>query len=172
MAFKEAKKLLLDGNNDRAEWIAAGRALIHAKRMKKLVKEDSHKWVLELRELGYRRFFNDILADKTASFFYGAKDPSVTTEQAAKESTKGEKFNGMVLISTLKSIDDCSLYAVWQASQWPEDYKDPLGESFPQSAKNQTFVSYPGLHEYLKHIDEWISASGKLFKKTEGEKPN
>jgi len=31
MAYEEARNLLLDGNNDRATWIAAGRALMHAK---------------------------------------------------------------------------------------------------------------------------------------------
>jgi hypothetical protein len=32
-AYEEARNLLLDGNNDRATWVAAGRALVHAKEL-------------------------------------------------------------------------------------------------------------------------------------------
>lgn len=46
-AYEEARTLLLEGNNDRATWIAAGRALMHTKELSSKVTMDEHLRVLE-----------------------------------------------------------------------------------------------------------------------------
>lgn len=82
-AYEEARKLLQDGNNERVRWIAAGRALNHAKELASNVSEDTHCRVLELHKLKYRGFFHGALSEKPAAFFFGAKDISIPTDEAA-----------------------------------------------------------------------------------------
>ena len=163
MAYEEARNLLLDGNNDRITWIAAGRALMHAKQLSSTVTVDAHRRVLELHKLKYRRFFHEALADKPASFFYGCRDGSVTIDEAAALSTAREERGGRDVTSTVKELSEKSLYAVWEAAQWPQEYQDPLEKSFSEEEKSKLLVLWPGLHEYLEHKERCHSASGKLF---------
>lgn len=161
--YEEAWNLLHDGNNDRATWIAAARALMHGKELSGKVKEDAHLRVLELHKLRYRRFFHQALADKPAAFFYGADDTSIPTDEAAKLSTAREKRGGRDIASPVKELSEKSLYAIWEAAQFPQEYKDPLQRGFPDEEKSRLLVRYPGLHEYLEHKKQLHSASGKLF---------
>jgi hypothetical protein len=154
---------LQDGNNERVKWIAAGRALVHAKELTSNVSEDPHRRVLELHKLKYRSFFHEVLADKPAAFFFGAKDTSIPTDQAAALSTAGEELGRRPVTSTLKELSDKSLRAVWEAAQWPVDYQDPLDRGFSDEEQAKLIVLFPGLHEFLEHKQRWHSASGKLF---------
>lgn len=162
-AYEEARNLLQDGNNERAKWIAAGRALAHAKELATNVTEDSHFRVLELQKLTYRRFFHGALADKKAAFFFGVKDPSIPTDQAAALSTAPEERAEGIVTSTVNELSDKALRAVWEAAAWPEDYKDPLDRGFSSEDEGKLLVLFPGLHEFLEHKKQWHSASGKLF---------
>jgi len=166
-AYDEAYNLLKDGNNDRGVWIATGRALIHAKELAKNVSDKSHIRVLELHKLKYRGIFHGILADKPAAFFFGAKDISISTEEAARLSTAREESFGRVFTSTVNELSETSLRAVWEAAQWPTDYQDPLKLEFTENEKAKLLVLFPGLHEFFEHKKSWISASGKLFPKNE-----
>ncbi|OQW39000.1 MAG: hypothetical protein A4S08_08670 [Proteobacteria bacterium SG_bin4] len=165
-AYEEARSLLSDGNNDRATWIAAGRALIHAKELATSVTEDTHLRVLELHRLKYRSFFHGSLADKTAAFFFGAEDHSIPTDQAAASSTAREQRGGRTVTSTLNELSDKSLRAVWEAAQWPLDYTDPLDRGFSEDEQAKLAALFPGLHEFLEHKQRCQSASGRLFPKS------
>ncbi len=162
-AYEEASKILQDGNNERVKWIGAGRALRHAKELATRITEDMHLRVLELHRLKYRNIFHDALAEKTAAFFYGAKDSSIAIDEAAKQSTAAEERSGRTVTSTLKELSDKSLRAVWEAAQWPTDYQDPLDRGFTEEEKGKLIVLFPGLHEFLEHKERFHSASGKLF---------
>lgn len=162
-AYEEASTILQDGNNERVKWIGAGRALGHAKELANRVTEDTHLRVLELHRLKYRGTFHDALAEKTAAFFYGAHDSSITTDEAAKLSTAEEERGGITVTSTLKELSDKSLRAIWEAAQWPTDYQDPLGRGFTEEEIGKLIVLFPGLHEFLEHKERFHSASGKLF---------
>jgi hypothetical protein len=162
-AYEEARKLLEDGNNERVKWIAAGRALAHAKELASNVSENPHRRVLELHKLKYRGFFHGVLADKPAAFFFGVKDTSVPTDEAAALSTAGEERGGRPVTSTLHALPDKSLREVWEAAQWPVDYQDPLDRGFSAEEQGKLVVLFPGLHEFLEHNQRWHSASGKLF---------
>lgn len=162
-AYEEVRDLLAGNNNDRAKWIAAGRALTHAKRLADNVTLPEHSIVLELDKLKNRKFFHEALASKPAAFFYGVEDHSVATDEAARLSTAAEKRAGTITTSTLHELSEKSLYAVWEAAQWPNPYDDPLGRTFSAEEKGQMLVLFPGLHEYLEHKEQWHSASGKLF---------
>lgn len=164
-AYQQARNLLIDGNNDRATWIGAGRALTHAKELATNITEDAHLRVLELHRLTYRNFFAELLAEAPAAFFYGAEDPSVCVDQAAKSSTAGEERGGRHITSTVRALSETSLRAVWEAAQWPSDYTDPLDRNFSPDERGKLTCLYPGLYEYLEHQQRWISASGKLFQR-------
>lgn len=160
-AFEEARSLLQDGNNDRITWIAAGRALGHAQELARDVTEDSHNSVLELHRLKYRGVFGALLTNKPAAFFYGV-DPTLPIDEAAKESSKGARQNGRLLISGVRDLSDKALRAVWKAAQWPEDYQDPLGSGFTAQEQESLRLLYPGLHEFLEHKARWHSVAGDL----------
>ncbi|MEO5811889.1 MAG: hypothetical protein ABIU96_07115 [Rhodanobacter sp.] len=164
-AYEGARVLLEDGNNERVEWIAAGRALVHAKELAESVTEDSHRRVLELHKLKYRGFFSSVISDKPAAFFYGAKDTAISIDDAAKNSTVAEHRGDRITTSTLNSLSDKSLHAVWEAAQWPTGYLDPLDRRFSKVEQAKLIVLFPGLHEFLEHKEQWGSVSGKLSPK-------
>ena len=124
LAYKEASNILQDGNNERVKWIGAGRALGHAKELAIRVTEDAHLRVLELHQLKYRSIFSDAIAEKPAAFFYGAHDPSITTEEAAKLSTAREERGGRTVTSTLKELSEKSLLAVWEVGKGTDLFID------------------------------------------------
>lgn len=161
--YEEARNLLADDNNDRVTWIAAGRALVHAKTLGSNVTEDSHLRVLELHRLKYRNAFHDALADKPAAFFFGATDTSIPTDRAAELSTAREECGGRTVVSNAHELSMKSLRAVWEAAQWPADYEDPLDQSFSEEEHAKLLVLFPGLHEFLEHKKRWISACGRLL---------
>jgi|SRR5579863_5827765 len=164
-AYEEARRLLSNGNNDRPTWIAAGRALEHAKELAGKVAVDEHLRVLEVHKLRYRGFFHDLLKDKTASFFYGVANSALPIDKAAELSTASEEKNGIIMSSTLKSLSEKSIHAVWEAAQFPEEYRDPLNREFSAEEKGRLVLRYPRLHEFLDHRERYHSVSGKLFPK-------
>lgn len=163
LAFDEARALLKDGNNDRITWIAGGRALTHAHELAADVTVGAHRRVLELHKLKYRGFFHEALADKPASFFYGASDIAVPLDEVAAASTARGERGGRVVTSTVRELSENSIHAVWEAAQWPVDCKDPLDKKFSPQERDKLLVLFPGLHEFLEHKDQWQSASGRLF---------
>lgn len=169
LAYEEARSLLSDGNNDRATWIEAARALRHAKVLSENVSIDAHRRVLELHQLKYRGFFQVALAERSAAFFYGAKDGSTPIADAAAASSAPIERAGRTVTSTLKRLDERSLHAVWEAAQWPSDYQDPLDVKFSEKEQGSLLVLYPGLHEYIGHVETFHSASGKLFRRDKDE---
>lgn len=170
-AYEEARLLLQDGNNERVRWIAAARALVHAKELSDNVTDDAHRRVLELHKLKYRGFFSASIADKPAAFFYGAKDTTLPIDQAAAQSTAPEDHGGRITTSTLNSLSDKSLRAIWEAAQWPLDYKDPLDRGFSTEEQAKLAILFPGLHEFLEHKASWHSASGELFPRNQDNAP-
>jgi hypothetical protein len=165
MAYEEARKLLIDGNNDRATWIAAGRALKYAKELSHGITGDSRLHVLELQKLKYRGFFYDALK-QSASFFYGV-DATLPLDKAAETSTAQEEHDGRITVSTNHELSKKSLYAVWEAAQWDEDYKDPLDKEFSPEQSRELVIFFPGLGKYLEHKATFRSAAGVLRTNTQ-----
>jgi len=162
-AYQEARSLLADGNNDRATWIQAARALKHAQALSKNINTEQHQMLLELHRLDYRGFFYHAL-QRTAAFFYGANDSAMPLEEAAAQSTAPETRHGRFVGSTAKEIDTRSIHAVWEAAQWPQDFADPLNTDFSEAESGNLLVLYHGVAEFLRYKKVWRSASGKLFR--------
>lgn len=171
-AYEEAWTLLSDGNNDRAMWIAAARALKHGQKLAAEVNTDAHRRVLEVHQLKYRRLFADILRTPPAAFFYGV-DPSMPLDKVAAASSAPEKrAGGIPMTSVVRQLSEASLYVVWEATHWPQDYQDPLdGCRFSEKDKGHLMLFAHGLHEYLEHTRRHISASGGVWTRDKDETP-
>ncbi len=141
--YAEARKLLQDGNNDRRTWIQAARALTHAKSLSSGVTVDWHRRLLELHKLDYRGFFHRALAEKTPAFFYGSRDSSVSITDAAADSSASEERGGRLVVSTVRELSPPSIYVIWEAAKWPEDYDDPLDREFTAKEEGQLLVLFP-----------------------------
>ncbi len=164
-AYDEAEGLLRDGNNQRIKWIAAERALKVAFNLASRVSVDSHKKVLELHEMKYRRIFYGFLK-KQATFFYGVSNQSLDLDEAAKQSSQGEENEDMTTISSIRQIPESSLLTVWEAAQWPKDTEEKAiasHEYFPKGVLDRLSLLYPGLSAYIEHSRMFHSAVGKLY---------
>ena len=168
-AYEQAKALIQDGSNDRARWIEAGRCLGHAKVLTAGVTIDSHQRVLEFNRLKYRTFFSQLLSERPASFFYGVSHLTLSLDDAARASTAPEERNGRHVVSSNNELDEPSIRAVWEAAQWPTDYKDPLGRPFTEAERQKLLLLFPGLHSYFQHRSGWHSAAGQLHPRKDVE---
>ena len=116
----------------------------------------------------YRGVFGNVL-DRSASFFYGVDKEDSPIDEAASQSTGRTSRAGRTVTSSVRYLSEKALRAVWEAAQWPEDFDDPLTQSFSADERDRLIVIYPGLHEYLEHQDRWHSASGHLFPRNQNE---
>ena len=78
------------------------------------VSVKAHRRVLEVHQLKYWGFFSDVLRDKPAAFFYGAKDTAITTEEAAALSTAPQEEGGR---PSFRVLTEKSLHAIWEAAR-------------------------------------------------------
>jgi len=151
-AYDQARQLLEDGNNDRRTWIEAARLLGHAKVLGEGVTVDCHLRVLERNKLRYRTYFASILDGKTAAFFYGVDTPSLDADAAALESTRPMGVDGQRGAPETRYLAEASIYKVWEAAQWPDDFDDPLGQTFSDEEKDSMhYGDQQGLYLFLEH---------------------
>ncbi len=162
-AYGRAIDLLKDGNNDRATWIQAGRILSHAKALSRGITIENHLRVLEINSLKYRTFFSTLLQSKPAGFFYGRDYEDLTLDEVAKRSTMEKIENGVHYISTDSQLSGESIYEVWEAASWSNEYSDPLNRDFTDTEKDGLLMLYRGLWEFFQHKRTWVSACGELF---------
>jgi len=167
-AYSQALGLLRDGNNHRATWIRAARILKHGKVLADAVTVDAHKRALELRLLDYRSEFRDILEHKPAEFFYGveARYYELGLDRVAALASQADE-PGQAMT---RWLDEKSVYAVLEASQWPDDYQDPLRDDLPgeMDIEEKTFFAQ-GLARYIEHRQQWNSTAGSLRPRAENQ---
>lgn len=164
-ACAHANSLLSDGNNDRAKWIEAARSLAHGEALANAVTINEHKRVLELERLKYRGLFHQLIADKSATFFYGVPPLYPTLDEAAMAASAAEERNGRIVVSTAHDLDEASIRMVWLAARWPKDYTEPKGSRFEKEELGPVLMLFPELHRFLEHKRTWASAAGKLFRR-------
>lgn len=164
-AYSQALGLLRDGNNHRATWIRAARILKHGKVLAAAVTVDAHKRALELRLLDYRSEFRDILEHKPAEFFYGVAPHyyELGLDRVAALASQPDADEPGHAVTAMRWLDEKSVYAVLEASQWPEDYQDPLRDDLPgdMDIEEKTFFAQ-GLARYMEHRQQWHSIAGSL----------
>ncbi|MFC4932448.1 hypothetical protein [Massilia sp. GCM10023247] len=160
-ATEQARILLRDANNDRRIWIEASRLLGHAKVLGEGVTVDCHQRVLEANKLKYRSFFSDLLANKTAAFFYGV-DEALDIDSAARASSAPARRGGVMSLSETRHLEEASIYRVWEAAQWPSDFEDSVGPTFTPAEADTLMFDAQGLREYLLHKELYYSVGGDL----------
>jgi hypothetical protein len=165
-AYEQARILLNDHNNDRATWIHAARLIGHAKVFGEGVTIDAHQRMLEIKRMEYRAFFSQLLESKSGAFFYGSQNRAGDIDAAARESSVPEETSGRRILSSSHALPEESIYVIWEAAQWPKDYKDPLDAKFTLEHREKLILHTLGLKEYLEHRDQWRSFSGQLRPRT------
>jgi len=166
-AYKKARNLLRDGNNDRAKWVHAARVLRLAEDLEKKITEESHRRVFEIHQMEYRYLFAEFLR-KPSIHFYGVSPrfmeeiSKLSREKMLDEAGERDWEVKMRDPDELRDPDvqpipEEALYAVWQTAQWPYPYRDPLdGLKFSKEDRHLMFFGVgdcEGIAKYLKHLD-------------------
>jgi hypothetical protein len=163
-AYEQARVLLADHNNSRATWIQAARLLQHAKTLNTGVTISEHRLDLEISRLEHRSFFAGLVESKPGAFFYGG-ERGVPIDTAAAASTGRTLDSQDRQRYQLTALPEESIYPVWEAGQWPDDYQDPIGRKFTRDEIDQISLRSVGLKEYLEHRAEWSSLMGTLHRR-------
>lgn len=161
-ALAQAEALLIE-SNERVAWAAAARLIRNADELSKRITRSEHLLRLEVTRLRYRRSFHSILADKPAAYFFGAKDMTLSADEAAAEATKpiahaaGTSFPD-------RTLPIAAIHTVWQASQYPADYHDPLDrqDEFTDDESRWLVMDLRGLGEYVQHRKDFVAFAGKV----------
>lgn len=162
-AYGKAKDLLDDDNGDRATWIIAGRLLEHVRELADGVTAREHWLDLEVTHLEYRPFFADVIDSKDGAFFYGHPGRGMPLDQVAAATSlppPGMYEQQIPLIP----LDEASIYSVWKAGQFPEEYEDPLEGRFTREDRRK-MTATSGLKQYLLHKLRYISLQGTLHER-------
>lgn len=158
---------LLRQGNQRALWVAAARMLSRCEKIEQEITRPAHRHILELKREELRHSFAHILGldnpQATASYFYGAPDPGMPIDEAARAASRAIDLPNMRQISTVQWIDEASLHTVWRFSEYRDGHSDPLGGEFDRSRLYELEHSMPGLAEYLHHQDRYRTVAGELI---------
>ncbi len=148
-AYEKADEQLRNGNNERVRWIQASRMLAHARALSASVKDEKHLLLLEVHLLKYRELFTRYCT-QPAQFFYGVTELSLSLENAAHAATKIE-LRGDVKTHFSTEIPEEAIRAVWEAAQFPEEYKDPIGKRFEEADMTKLKLLAPRIHQFVRH---------------------
>ncbi|QWV95134.1 hypothetical protein KP004_08135 [Geomonas oryzisoli] len=154
--FDKAIGLLSDGNNDRIIWNSAARILQLSETISKRITHQDHLDVFAVALETYRNQLSAILGyrnlSKGAAFFYGSNNHNEDIDHAAQNSVKNIN-DGHMEYSEVTEMDEAALYTLWRAAQFPEDYKDPLFQRFPEEILQRVTkrLMWPGLFAFLLH---------------------
>jgi len=156
--FEKAFCKIKDGNNIRTSWIAAARILDRTMRVSKKITDQDHKDIFEIEMLFRRSMFLDLL-DKPAPFFYGAKDTTISLDDAAAQSSAPEGR----WISTVHAIPESAIATILNVASFPKDYVEEI--DYDISDEDIRRLPFDGLVDYLEHRKEFRSAEGKLHRR-------
>ncbi len=161
---------LIHNNNERMNWITASRIIASIDKISNDIIIEEHKKLFELQKLKYKTIVNNILSDeeKTGSFFYGSKDWNEDIDESAKKSTiPTDKKKKQGLLSDFNFLSEISLYELWEFTQFPKKYDDPLEDQQFSDKEIEFYLQsrFTGLYDYIKHRRKFTAINGKLLKK-------
>lgn len=154
--FEKAHSLVADGNNKRANCVAAARILEKTRGLSEKITVKDHKNIYDIELDYWRRHFWELL-NRLAHFFYGATDVNIDLDEAAKQSTAPETHR----LSTLKSIPEEVLFTIYNVIKYPDDYEETIKGVFQNDDIPKIGIN--GLEEYLRHKRQYHSVAGKLY---------
>ncbi len=150
-AYEEADKQLRNGNNERVRWIQASRMLAHAKNLSGSVEDEKHRLLLEVHLLKYREVFSRYCTSHPAAFFYGVTDWSSLSLDNAAIASRRDEMRGDVQTFFSTEIAEEAIRAVWDASQFPTEYDDPIGKRFDEAGMVKLKLHAPMIYQFLEH---------------------
>lgn len=171
--FNYVVDILSGRNNDRRKWISAARILQQSLEVSRKITEREHRIILQIQIAWYRlqlwEALNPYDEHITAAFFYGANDPSLDIDEAAKMSSLPKVGEPRGRLSSVHSLSEKSLFVIWSFMKFPEDYADPLRGTFSQEQIEMLRLSHRPLYEYLEHKRTYHSVAGELHKLSENK---
>lgn len=160
--------LLNDRNNDRRKWISAARILQQSLELSKSLTENEHKSILQVEMDRYRHQLWEILNPHneqiTPAFFYGCIDPGLDIDEAGRQSSLPKVGEPQSMLSSGHHLSEQSLFAIWDFMEFPEDYADPLRDTFSQEQTQSLRLRHRPMYDYLEHRHSYRSVAGKLHK--------
>jgi hypothetical protein len=87
----------------------------------------------------------------TAAFFYGTNDLSLDIDEAAKQSRLPKVGEPQGRLSSVHSVSEQSLFVVWNFMEFPENYAEPLRNTFSMEQIEKLRLRHQPLYEYLQH---------------------
>ena len=169
IGFDHSIKLLANRNNNRSKWISAARTLQQSLEISTKITEDEHKNILQIETDRYRHQLWEILNPYdekiTPAFFYGANDPSLDIDEAARQATIPRSGEPLSRFSSTHYLSEQSLCTIWNFMRFPEDYVDLACNKFSLEEIEKLRLKHPPLHEYLKHKCTYSSIGGQCLKK-------
>lgn len=147
-SVSKAFHLLADGNNDRATWTLAARLLARGKELTAEITSASHRQVLEadmdVRRVDFARLLHANAPDR-AAFFMGSPNSSESIEAAVQRHE---------LQYLPAALDRKSLKEIYDFSEYPPDYEDPIRRSFSPDDLSRIRIIMPSLGDYLDYVAE------------------
>jgi len=180
--YSRATDLLSDQNNDRVKWIMAARALGEADRLSFGIVYEPHKLALDIRKIAFRNtLYENLTIEDTETggraalpiqFFLGAKDYSITPEDAARRSTPRVTSYAIAPYGNhpspeIKFLAPASVHAVFDFIKFPEGYEDPLDklrERTPGSVGDAYFLG-EGAMNFLRFLEEHFVSMGMCYRR-------
>lgn len=164
--FQHTVKLLRDRNNNRVKWISAARILQQSLELSKNITEKEHKSILRIETDRYRHQLWEILNPDdehiTAAFFYGVNDINLSIDEAAKQSSLPKAGEPHSRLSSVHNLSEKSLFVIYNFMKFPENYADPLSETFSKEQTEELRLQHRPLYDYLEHKRTYQSINGKL----------
>jgi len=171
--FNHAVGILGDGNNDRRTWISAARILQQSLELSKRITENEHKSILQIEMDRYRHQLWEILNPDderiTPAFFYGVSDSNLDIHEAAKKSSLPTLGEPRGRLSSIHTLSEQSLLVIWNFMEFPEDYAEPLHDTFSREQIERLRLRHRPLYEYLEHKQTYHPVAGKLHKLSDKE---
>ncbi|BAY11982.1 hypothetical protein [Calothrix sp. NIES-2098] len=171
--FEHTVNLLSDRNNNRTKWISAARILQQSLELSKKITETEHKSILQIEMDRYRHQLWEILNPYderiTPAFFYGVSDYNLDIQQAAKLSSLPTVGEPQGRLSSIHSLSEKSLFVIWSFMEFPDNYADPLHNTFSQEQIEKLRLQHRPLYEYLEHKQTYHPIAGKPHKLSDKE---
>lgn len=161
-AYKQAIELLSDQVNDRDLWYRAARLVEQANHLARDITVTNHKIDLEISQVEYRAFFEDLFNGKSASYFYGGYDGE-SLDEAARLSSVSISSGGH------SALEESSMHILWMAAQWPDEFEYITEKALAEYNWEQGMTKPPGFSAFLAHAKVFVSEKGIVKKRTSPE---
>lgn len=158
-AYEQAIELLREHVNNRDLWYRTARLVEQANHLARDITVTNHKIDLEISQVEYRAFFEDLFNGKSASYFYGGYEGD-SLDEAARLSSVSIANGGH------SALEESSMHILWMAAQWSDEFEYITAKALAEYNWEQGMTKPPGLSAFLAHAKLFVSENGIVKKRT------